>query len=348
MSPAARSALTLSALAALVLAVLLPRAAHSVWPAAYCRTAGQGGGGPVPPRCEDVLGAKIPDLHAADRVVFAVMGDMGTGTPAQRAVGAALTSACKTAGCRFAIAVGDNLYDGPTRLDDPRFTTWFKTPYAELDLPVWLALGNHDWYGNPAIEIAYTGISKNDARGPYWFLPGPMYSVPRLPPWLDLVAFDTNSIHDKLLAGVEAQRAWLTRILPRAADPKRWTLLFGHHPYRSSGAHGDELSVEAFLKPWLEKRAIDALFFGHDHHQEHFAADDAELFIQGAGAQIRDRNFDGTGRACASATARGCARWRSLSLGFSIVTATPKALAVDFYVVDAAGKATVAYRWRSG
>lgn len=333
-----RSALLLAAAAVVVLALLRPLDAQSAWPKAYCRTAHQGGGGKVPPRCEDVLAGKIPDLRKARSVTFAVMGDMGRGTADQRRVGQAMATACATAGCRFAIAVGDNLYDGPTSLDDPRFRSWFVEPYAGLDLPVWLSLGNHDWYGDPAVEIAYTDRARRQAKGPYWFMPGPNYAVPLLPAWLDLLAIDTNSIHSELLQGVEAQRAWLNHAVPSGAAAKgRWTLLFGHHPYRSSGAHGDDVIVERFLAPWLQTGAIDAGFFGHDHHQEHYAAQETELFIQGAGSEVRTLRFDMEGRRCADASRRDCSRWKALDLGFSVVTVTPERLEVVFYAVTDAG-----------
>ncbi len=336
-----------------MLGLLIPALASAdpPWPRALCHS----GGGAAPVQadkesglqpCEAYLAGRYPDLRAEESVVFAVLGDMGTGSAEQHQVAGALAAACSEARCRFVITVGDNLYDGPERVDDPRFITWFRKPYAALDMPVWLSLGNHDWYGDPAMEIEYTDVAKRMSRGPYWFMPAPMYTVPGLPPWLDLVAVDTYSIHKGYAEGVNAQRTWLERGLPQSAAAKaRWTLVFGHHPHRSSGAHGDDEAVGAFFAPWLKPGVIDAFFFGHDHHQEHFAGQTAEIFIQGAGAQVRTMRFDADGRRCASPASRDCARWKALQLGFSIVTVTRDALRVDFRAVGPGAAAPVAYSW---
>ncbi|MBT9560601.1 MAG: metallophosphoesterase [Myxococcales bacterium] len=335
-----RTALTLLAFGAVstgVVLMSLPSAA-SDWPTHFCSTI-------IPPThpgsCEVQLGPKIPDLRREKTIVFGVIGDMGTGESEQFTVANALSTTCIERHCQFLISVGDNLYDGPTRLDDPRMQTWFEKPYQRLDLPFWMSLGNHDWYGDPAMEIRYTGIAARRRKGPYWFMPGPAYRVPKLPPFLRLVAIDTMSMERGMEAGLKDQKVLLDVSLPPAgaAADGTWAFLFGHHPWRSSGAHGDTKEVEAFLKPWLDGARVDGVFFGHDHHQEHYDYGAAQVFIQGASGQIRERMFDGERRRCTSAAHRDCSRWSALRLGFSIVTVTAETLVVSYFRIDEATRA---------
>ena len=326
------------------------RSAAADWPHPFCLTRGVAG---TAPSCDAALAGKFPDLTKANQVTFAVIGDMGTGEPEQRVVGAALAATCKTEGCRFVIAVGDNLYDGPKTTEDPRFQTWFREPYAGLDVPVWLSLGNHDWYGEPQAEIDYTALAAKETKGPYWFMPGPIFTVPGLPPWLDLVAIDTQTIVQGPEAGKQAQVALLNAALPKDASSAltRWSLVYGHHPWRSSGAHGDTKAVSEFLAPWLNGTTIDAAFFGHDHHQEHYDAGNAQLFIQGATAQTRSIAFDPKTRHCKTAEQRDCSRWAALQVGFTIVRVKADALTVKHYTVGTPsqpGPTQVAYTYAVG
>src|SRR4029434_3071070 len=79
-----------------------------------------------------------------DGVLFAVIGDSGTGTQSQYDIGKQLTAARATFPFEFVIMVGDNIY-GSERPQD--FQQKFEKPYqALLDAKVEFraALGNHD------------------------------------------------------------------------------------------------------------------------------------------------------------------------------------------------------------
>jgi tartrate-resistant acid phosphatase type 5 len=317
--------------------------ASAAWPKPFCTT--RGVDAEAPP-CSKALGPKIEDLRGAGEIVFAVIGDMGTGDDNQRRVGKALSRVCGEQKCRFAIAVGDNLYDGPKSLDDPRFSTWFEAPYAGLNFPIWLALGNHDWLGDPQVSVDYTGRAAKRASGPYWFMPSGAYSVPGLPAWLDLVALDTQSIKDNNTAAIAVQKKLLDAVVPRGKDAlARWTFLFAHHPTRSSGSHGDGRATASFLAPWLDGTAVDLAFYGHDHNQEHFDAGRSQVFVQGASGQLRPLGFDPARRRCKDDAQQDCSRFAALELGFGIVRVTESAVSVDFIGVDEAGTEKSLYTW---
>jgi tartrate-resistant acid phosphatase type 5 len=47
----------------------------------------------------------------------------------------------------------DNFYDeGVDSLDDEQFQTKFELPYADIDFPFWVVLGNHD-YGELSLDV---------------------------------------------------------------------------------------------------------------------------------------------------------------------------------------------------
>ena len=48
-------------------------------------------------------------------------------------------------GFGFVVLLGDNFYeDGVASVDDPQWQTKFEDPYANIDLPFYAVLGNHD------------------------------------------------------------------------------------------------------------------------------------------------------------------------------------------------------------
>ena len=86
------------------------------------------------------------DTAPAPKVVrFAALGDAGTGSSAQYAVGKALGDKCKQSGCDFVLYLGYNFYDtGVKDENDKQFAEKFELPYATVDAPFYVVLGNHD------------------------------------------------------------------------------------------------------------------------------------------------------------------------------------------------------------
>ena len=103
---------------------------------------------------------------AAARVRFIALGDSGTGSAGQYAVGAAIARLCAEksegdgrAGCDLVLGFGDNIYEnGPEDAFDVQFEDKFEQPFAPVDLPFYMVLGNHDNTGYIA------GDGTNNAR----------------------------------------------------------------------------------------------------------------------------------------------------------------------------------------
>jgi hypothetical protein len=231
---------------------------------------------PLPP---ESYAGRYEQLQDRDAVTFLVFGDGGRGSDEQYEVAASMARVCRARDCDFAIGVGDNIYSsGVDDVYDDDFAEKFEYPMAGLgDLQVWMVLGNHDWMGNAQAQIDYTMHSRR------WLMPGPDYTVPGLPSWLNLVAFDSQTVlHDVALA--DAQLDAVTNAL--CGEPG-WHMLFGHHPSVSSGKHGNNDAVRAYLAEIDGACDVHVVFAGHDHHQEHIALPRYDLIIQGAAASVR-------------------------------------------------------------
>jgi hypothetical protein len=97
----------------------------------------------------------------ADSTRFAVLGDSGTGSPAQYAVAKQLAAAHAAHALQFVLMLGDNVY-GATG-DAPDYRRRFERPYRELlaaGVKFYAALGNHD---NPN-QVRYPRFNMHGRR----------------------------------------------------------------------------------------------------------------------------------------------------------------------------------------
>jgi tartrate-resistant acid phosphatase type 5 len=235
-------------------------------------------------------------------VRFIAMGDTGEGNQNQYDVAAVVESVCADQGCDFVLLLGDNIYDtGVTALDDVQWQEKFELPYANLDMPFYAVLGNHD-YGNLSpdgeradFQVAYTDVSEK------WRMPARHYSHSMHN--VDFFALDTQSMMfpEALADEFDAQETWLEEQL--AGESEGWRIVYGHHPYISNGRHGNAGNYDGFppkfdisgirLKDRFESTvcgAADLYLCGHDHDREWLeqTCDGTQFIVTGAGAKLRD------------------------------------------------------------
>ncbi|WP_290524066.1 metallophosphoesterase [Alcanivorax sp.] len=204
-------------------------------------------------------------------VRFVVIGDSGSGSAGQYAVGEAIAEVCDNKdefvgdmtfpGCDLVVGLGDNIYEsGVTSVDDPQFEEKFEKPFEPVQLPFYMVLGNHD-------NTAYVGgDGAGNARGEFqvdytyfdgklsnrWNMPDRYYkhstgtttTNPR--PLVDFFALDSNPIAggfaDPDLAyayhtyGID-QRNWAVNAL--GSSNAVFKIAMSHHPYLSNGTHGN-------------------------------------------------------------------------------------------------------------
>jgi hypothetical protein len=219
-------------------------------------------------------------VDTAAPIRFVALGDAGLGNDAQFAVADAIGTVCAQRGCDFAVYLGDNFYDaGADSVTDPLFQERFEDPYADLDFPFYISNGNHDLDQGDAdwkadIYVDYAAYSEK------WTMPARYYTAR----WgdLELFALDTTPLD----SGDQTQAEWLDAALAKSTAP--WKVVFGHHPYRSNGDHGNAGSeLDAVFTDVVCGRA-DMYLCGHDHDLEWLEpVCGMELIVSGAGSQTR-------------------------------------------------------------
>lgn len=283
------------------------------------------GGGDAGPRDGGVIDAAGSDgPPTPTEVRFVVLGDTGEGNDAQRAVADAMAQKCQADGCDFAVLLGDNIYDsGVTGVDDPQWQTKFEEPYAMLDIPFFVVLGNHD-YGGSILGADVGGVGNEWDKGPIevmysdvstkWNMPATHYTFT----WgnVGFIMLDTNSIMwDNTDHG--DQWEWYTTALLEVSNAE-WILVAGHHPYLSNGSHGNAGSYEGIevggviipnpfdtlngqrVKDFFEQKVcntVDISLSGHDHNRQWLNEPNAlcgtELIVNGAGSKTKAWGVNG-------------------------------------------------------
>lgn len=226
---------------------------------------------------------------------FLAIGDMGTGGEDQARVAKAMKAVCALRGCDLVVGLGDLIYPaGASSPDDPQFDTKFEQPYAGLDLPFWMVLGNHDnsqdpaatsatgglglWYSAGDNEVAYT--YRTDRATERWHMPARHYTMDAAP--VHFVGLDTNTllfygvpVSADLAEALQEQEDWLPGAV--AEGNASWRIAIGHHPYVSNGPHGDAGEYDDEMVPGQDGDHLKELFerdlcdkvdlylAGHDH-----------------------------------------------------------------------------------
>ncbi len=196
-----------------------------------------------------------------------VVGDVGDGT-AEVARGIAAVN--RRSPVDAIVTVGDNIYPaGVKSAADPRWKA--LRPLANLGIPIYPTLGNHDHLGNPAAEIG--------GELPNWHFPAAEYAIHS--PVADFAMLDTTPY-----AEGRAPPPDVGALFEGATAP--WRIAVGHHPLLSSGYHGHFPIAEhrrmLRLIPAMRAAHVDLYMAGHDHHLELIRGRPLML-ISGAGSE---------------------------------------------------------------
>ena len=206
----------------------------------------------------------IPSSNSASGyVVFAAIGDSGSGTSTQQEVADALATVCTSENCDFAIVLGDNFYDcGVSPVDsagnyDPQFDSKFNDVYAALDIPFYVVPGNHDYWTVDATGACDMGEAFDDERAwaqvayslsnypatTNFVLPWlPTYELTHPSGWLDLFPLDTQRIlwgKDDSGNDGASSMLWDKLATDISSSTANYKIAFGHHAYLSNGMHAN-------------------------------------------------------------------------------------------------------------
>ena len=254
------------------------------------------------------LGSLVSD-NASIRVL--AFGDFGSGSRAQRELASDMLAYHKKNPFDLGITVGDNFY--PNGLSSPFHRRWqsqWEDLYTPLGIEFYAILGNHDM-GDSASPFAQVLRTKHSES---WRMPASYYTFTAGP--VQFFAINTNKGH---LA--DKQLAWLEDELKKS--PATWKIVYGHHPFKSDGEHGDDTytrKVRNLLLPVLKAGGADVYLAGHDHDMQHLKPEgDLHVFISGGG-----------GKGHRSLRLSQHRLWGRSSYGFTVVEAEKEKLSVEF------------------
>lgn len=245
----------------------------------------------------------------AKSIVFAAFGDMGTGSLDQYRVADALSKICQQRGCEFVVGLGDSIYGRVSSVDDQQFAEKFEKPYQNIRIPFYMSLGNHDVTVDISPQIDYTDQSKK------WRLPKEYYSfqAANANSSIEFWSINTNPL---TLAWQQGQ--WLSAGIKNSEAT--WRVVFGHHPWKSNGHHGDASKTrqQFFEDHFCHK--VDFYLAGHDHDKQHLHAEcGVHLAVIGTGAKLRP-----------AATGKN-SYYAVSSLGFAVFEMNKAVMVMDFY-----------------
>lgn len=223
---------------------------------------------------------------------FAVVGDWGRGgTLAQKQMAATF----KRMKPDFVVSTGDNFYPaGIESSSDIRSFAWAQTYDAEV--PWYLCLGNHDYYGNASAQLQLTHIYEN------WNMPLRYFSK-RFGD-LEMWFIDTTPMLDKnpvfrynehAWMDIETQRekiseqySWLEIGLMSSSASRK--IIVGHHPLWTFGEHVDESNHDMLehLERFMRQYNVESYICGHDHNLQYVQKEALHSFISGGGAWSYD------------------------------------------------------------
>ncbi|KAL7544090.1 hypothetical protein ACHAXR_013540 [Thalassiosira sp. AJA248-18] len=218
----------------------------------------------------------------------------------------------------FVLSLGDNFYWNGIQEDvdevdvETRFQETFEKVYhhPELQLPWYIIGGNHDYCGDITKQLKFS-----EDPNTRWSFPDynhrivREFSIDRNSPSvkLEIIMIDTIQLAGNICFPPESEFSaeyfepppgpsangqdaveqaavtlgWIEDALENSdAD---YLLVAGHYPIHSACSHGNTPELVNNLDPLLKQYGVTAYLSGHEHCQFHFAHEDMNYFLSGAG-----------------------------------------------------------------
>jgi 3',5'-cyclic AMP phosphodiesterase CpdA len=213
----------------------------------------------------------VPLPNKAGSFRFGVLGDFGTGDPAQYELAGQMVALHARFKYDTVVLVGDNLL-GSERPQD--FVVKFERPYKPLldaGVKFYASLGNHD-----AREQRFYALFN---------MGGQLYYAFNATPDVRFFMLDSNY-------ATPEQIAWLEKELKTSTN--EWKIVVFHHPLYSSGeTHGSDLGLRRVLEPLFVKYGVSVVLNGHDHFYERVKPQNGiAYFVVGSGGMLRVGNIN--------------------------------------------------------
>lgn len=169
----------------------------------------------VPPNTLQTQPSPAAGISGSAAEQFILMGDIGTASSEESQVADSLQKKCDTDGnCQGIFILGDIIYEtGISSATDPQLQTKLEKPYAKINTPFYLVLGNHDYGG---CTNCYTEFAQSHHK---WHFPHRYYAQSFAS--VSFFVIDTENFDSH-------QQLWLTRSLAESQKP--WNIVLGHRP----------------------------------------------------------------------------------------------------------------------
>ena len=217
------------------------------------------------------------DLPALLR--FGVIGDSGSGKPAQHRVAGQMNRLHRARSqdpWQFILTMGDNIYENGA---PKHFESKFINVYRELlddGVPFRSTLGNHDIrHRGGAEQLQEEAFGYIGGQDEYEFSAGPKlgngtklarFICLNSTRWVEAIQMRRQKALERMLAGLRERL--------RNSDGYRWNIIYFHHPIHSyvedpwfgflSRGHGSNRYLQRVLEPEIIEHA-DLVLAGHEH-----------------------------------------------------------------------------------
>ena len=222
---------------------------------------------------------------------FVVLGDGGSGLPAQIRVAEQLNRFHGEKPFHLVLLLGDNIYPNgeAMKYGEARFTAIYQS-LLEKNVVFKPVLGNHDISGPLGVGYPTFWRSNRKENMRFFNMPDTYYDFMFGP--FHFFMLDTNRFR-------QPQRQWLQEQLD--TSPGKIKIVCGHHPVFSSGFHGSTPRLKRRLKPLMEKADVPLYLAAHEHDYERFEELNGVTYLisGGGGADLR-----GFGKCCAGSLIR--------------------------------------------
>ncbi|MBO9682564.1 MAG: metallophosphoesterase [Flavisolibacter sp.] len=261
-----------------------------------------------------------PPVTSTKKVGIAAFGDCGQANSVQTNVLNAYRSFVGSNPAELMFLLGDNAYDDGT---DAEYQTEFFDRYSST------ILKNHVLFPTPGNHDYHT-TSKADRTAPYF----KNFTVPTAAECggvasgtKSFYSFDWGNIHflsldsygqevngSRLYDTLGPQVTWVKKDL--AANTKKWTIAFWHHPPFTKGTHNSDAAGELihirenFIRI-LERYGVDMILCGHSHVYERsyllrgYYGTEAEFNLSTDAVSNSSGKYNGSSNSCPYVTSGG-------------------------------------------
>ncbi|MBN1649577.1 MAG: metallophosphoesterase family protein [Spirochaetales bacterium] len=212
----------------------------------------------LPSSPKDILSFKLPATDG--HLQFTVFGDMQPKTDISNMGNDIISAALARLDTDFFVQLGDITELGGV------LKCWHNalsriSRFAD-DTPIAPAIGNHDYYLDPSGHNFRNFFPRNypDKNAACYSLNiGKVHML-----FLD--NFD-KSVKKGM---TDSQMKWADKDLADSSCYSDWIFIFMHHTMLTTGTSSTNEKLRKWLVPLADKYGVDAVFFGHDHHYEHW------------------------------------------------------------------------------